>query len=127
MAKAPRPTPDGVVAEKVRKSADQQIWVFVLAGREYRLAMRNVPIGEQAEVVAQTPLTWEQVLLAFGPGQVSAAALAVAVWLARRAAGEHRLSWQVFSAEWDAEVSIETSFEMRVEDGSESGESDPEA
>ncbi len=124
MAKAPRPKPDGYQAATEAAAANRKVWVFTLDDREYRLALRNVPIGEQAQVLAQTPLTWDQVLQAFGGDAFSAAALAVIVWLARRAAGEPRLTWQAFSVEWDETISLASTFEMRVEDPAES---DPEA
>lgn len=127
MAKAPRPTRDGRQADAERVKLDAQVWVFVLDEHEYRLALRNVPIGEQAQVLAQTPLTWDQVLHSFGGDTYSGAALAVIVWLARRAAGERRLTWDAFSSEWDETVSLSSSFEMRIESADVSGESDPEA
>lgn len=127
MAKAPMPKKDGYAAAEVTAKANQQVWVFVLDDVEYRLALRNVPVAEQVEVMAQTPLTWEQILASFGSDTFSSAALSVIVWLARRAAGESKLKWSAFTAEWDETIDLESSFELRVEDAGTSGESDPEA
>ena len=41
MAKAPMPKKDGYAVAEVTAKANQQVWVFVLDGTEYRLALRT--------------------------------------------------------------------------------------
>lgn len=114
MSKAPRPTPNGIEAERAQDAEDARVTVFTVGDEDYRLAIRNVRLSEKLEVKKQTGMSWSIVIGEDG-APVGIESLAVFVWLARRAAGEPGLRWAVFESQWDPTVNI-SDIEVRTED-----------
>ena len=106
MAKAPRPTPDGVEAQREQTRRDRLVTVFTVKDAAYPLALRNVPVSEKVAVRAAVGMSWEEVMGLAGQSTPGIDSVAVAAWLSRRAHGERVLSWPQFCAEWDDTVTI---------------------
>lgn len=125
MAKAPRPTKDGIDAERAQARLDKMVTVFTVRDVEYPLAVRNIPMQEKAALRLQVGMSWEQVMGLDGPANPGIDSVCAAAWLSRRAHGEPSLSWVQHCAEWDNSVTISDVSISAVDPDADS--SDPEA
>jgi hypothetical protein len=118
MATAPRP---GVSRRAAADAATQSVLVLSVQGKEHRFALNNVPIGEQELCVKQSGFTYETFITEpFGTIK-----LIGLWWLARRAGGETRLTWQQVKDEWPSDLT-EDDIDLRIEEPDETA-NDPEA
>lgn len=124
MATAPRPTSEGVEVEQAAVDEASKVTAFVVRGVTYKLAVRNVRIGEKVAVKKATGLSWTEVIGEDG-SVVGVESVAIFMWLARRAAGEPGLPWQVFERECPDDLSM-GDVEWPDQDADGAGD-DPEA
>lgn len=119
MATAPTPG----VGRRAEEAQDAtEILTITIRGDSKRLAINNVPIGEQEVCLQETGRPYED-NLAEPFGTIKIARL---WWLARRASGEKRLTWRLAQREWPEDLDFEQDVEVDFT-APEDEATDPEA
>lgn len=111
MAQAPAPAVSR--REEERSDAKKVLRIRVL-DNHYSLAVGAIPLGEKMAVLRETHMSFDSLM--GDDNKIGEVSIAVAVWLARRAAGERSLGWQQFVETWPTGLGADD-MAFEVDDG----------
>lgn len=112
------PKPGGLGTSKHKSAVEEarKVMVMVVHGKEYRLALGNVPPMEKILVRKATGMPYEAFL---GDGdRIGEDSVFILCWLAERAAGNRMLTLPQFAETWEPILS-EDDLEVRELDASD--------